>query len=234
MSTKHGKSAALWLGDADVSTHFRSMEFGADIDTAETSTFGSSWKTHVPGMAGATVETEGLYDPAFDDITSIITAPSGAVLTTGPAGLAEGDNARLTKVLTTAYAESSPVGDVVAFTWGVLADGQVGLGKVIHAFEQETASGSGNAIDLGTAAAGAIAHLHVAAVSSTDTLNVLIEDSADGSTDWQTVFDFTDATGPTAERLSITGTVRRYVRATWTITGSGSTDATFAVAIARA
>ena len=112
MAFSHGKLAAILLGSADISAYFTDMGFSADCDTADTSTFGSSWKTAIVGMTGSKVDCKGLYDPAFVTLPTLL-ADAGDVLTIGPAGLVTiGNRARLASVESTAYAESSPVGGV--------------------------------------------------------------------------------------------------------------------------
>lgn len=61
------------------------------------------------------------------------------------------------------------------------------------------------------------------------TVDVKIEDSANDST-WADLVSFTSASGSTSERVTISGTIRRYVR----VTTSGTfTDAKIACAIVR-
>lgn len=234
MSFKHGSTAELWLGGADVSEFFNSMDFSVDVDTAESTTFKKTWKTHIPGAAASTLDTGGLYDPTMSDVRDTLGVSAGTVLTAGPAGLeAVGDLARLVKVLTTTYAESAPIGGIVAFTWGVVADGDSGLGVTLHPLASRTATGNGTTHTgpVGGSSNGAVAHLHVTSASASDTLDVSIEHSTNG-TDWTELDAFTQVTAAGAERIEIAGTVNRYTRAVWTIAGT-SPDFTFGVALAR-
>ena len=236
MAFVHGRNTEIWLGGFDLSVYCNDLAFSADVDTAETSTFGSSWKTHLPGMAGAKVDVKGYFDPAgVPLLTDVIQAE--AILTAGPAGMAAiGDLARLINVDEAAYAESSPVGGVVAFSTSFLADGEVGFGKVAHELKEEAIDGSSAYIDLGTAADGAVAHLHVTAVSAGESIVVSLSDATTSGGAYTTVTGGTFASKAAAgsERLAIPGTLRRYVKANWDITDNGGTVAiTFAVAVAR-
>jgi hypothetical protein len=213
------------------------MDLSADVDTADTTTFKANWKTHVVGQAGTVVDTEGLYDPTVNDVRDLLDVDlAGSVMTGGPAGLETvGDMARLVLVSTTSYAESASVGDAVVFSWAVLADGTVGFGHCLHPITQEDGDDDGTTFDgIAETTDGAIAHLHVSAVSSGDEIDVLIEDSADGDT-WAPVTGgaFATADGIGAERLLIPGTIRRYLRASWDISGPGDQEITFGVALAR-
>ncbi len=95
-----------------------------------------------------------------------------------------------------------------------------------------SADGNGTTVDDAAATIdGAVAHLHVTAVSASDTILVTIEDSANSST-WATIGTFTLALAATSQRITIAGTIRRYVRCVWDVTGTGI-SIPFAVALAR-
>lgn len=229
MSFRHGIDAELWLDGADVSEWFNSLDLNATTDTAETPRFKRRWKTHLVGMTTATVEGAGLYDPNLDNVYDTLAVESGAILTTAPAGMESvGDLCRLSKVKATAYAETAPIGDVVGFSWSVLADGPVGFGRAIKPLAEVSTNASGSTLTgpVGGTSNGAIAHLHVTAV--TDDVDVKVEHSTNQS-DWDDLLTFTNADAVGAERVEVSGTVNRYLRAAWEVSGS----ATIGVAIAR-
>jgi hypothetical protein len=75
------------------------------------------------------------------------------------------------------------------------------------------------------------AQLNVTAASgTTPNLAVVIEDSADGGVNWNTVGTFTAKTAAGRETISVSGFTGRRLRATWTITGT-TPSFTFSVAI---
>ena len=229
MSFVHGKNTEVWLDAVDLSAYLNSADLGVDVDSGDTSTFTSDWKSAIAGQAGATVELGGLYDPTLATIKDLLPA-SASLLTIGPGGLqAVGDAARLVQVENTAYKESAPVGGVVAISWAVLATDPVGFGVLLHPLAEETATGneSSHAGPVGGTTTGAICHLHV--VDTDDDLDVLVEHSTNDS-DWSTLATFTTAAGATSERITVTGTVNRYLRASWTMAGVSST---FGVSVAR-
>jgi len=100
--------------------------------------------------------------------------------------------------------------DLPILEWGVLlADTSI------------TADGSSTSVD-GAAAttAGGSAYLHITGLSAGDTIVVTIEDSANDST-WATIGTFTiDGSAINGQRIAIAGTIRRYVRATYDVTGA--------------
>ncbi len=236
MAFKHGKGSTVLFGIVDLTAYLNALDFGVDIDSAETSTFGDTWKTHIAGQMGATVGFGGFYDPTDTTIVAAIGAEDG-ILTWGPGGGgAEGDAVRLALIAATSYSEGSPVGDAVSIAWDVLTDGVVGFGQVLHPLGAETSTDTGGAVDGGAqSATGAIAHLHCTAATAGDTLDVTIEDSPNGSTGWAVIGTFTQIASatPAAERITISGTIERYTRAVGTIAGDGGESFTYACAIAR-
>ena len=237
MSFKHGSDAELWLGSADLSAFFNDMGFAADVDTAETTTFKKTWKTHIPGAAGAKLDTKGLYDPDQMALPALLQAAGGAVLTAGPAGLvAIGDLARLLQVDVVTYAEASPVGGVVGFTCAFSADGTVGFGYALHPLAEDTNTTTGaDQDDAAATTTGWTAHLHVTAVDGGSWV-VKLQDAA--TTDWTDVTGeaFTAATAGSSQRLvgASGATLRRHVRYVATRTGgSAGNGITFGLAVAR-
>lgn len=228
MSFVHGRKTAVLLDGLDLSSYFNSADLSADADVAETSVFRQDWKQNLVGQTSVKVDLAGLYDPLFVTLPSILGAEPGALL---DIEMADGTTSRLVRLVSTAYAESSPVGGVVGFKWSVLSDGVVGFARVLHALGVEASGGTATEVDFGagSAAAGAVAHLQATAASS---LHVTIEDASvpsGGGANWAAVTGgvFTSRSTAGAERLLIPGTVRRYVRVTWT--GSG----TFSASLAR-
>ncbi len=97
---------------------------------------------------------------------------------------------------------------------------------------QQTSAGSeASRDDAASSSAGAGAVLHMKDITGTS-VTVVIEDSPDDSV-WSTLISFTtvsDGSEPTVERLTVSGTVNRYLRITTTGT---FTVGNFAVAIRR-
>jgi hypothetical protein len=239
MTLKHGKNAAVLLGSVDLSPYLNSADLSVDVDVADTTTFSATWKTAIPGTIGAKVDLAGLYDPAEATLPTLLLSMVPGVLTVAPAGgAAIGDLARLLSVHDASYAESSPVGGVVAVKASLAATGTVGIGYVLHPLAEDTNTTTGADRDDGAeTSTGWTAHLHVTAVDGGSWV-VKLQDAA--TNDWADVspaIAFTAATGATSQRLvsaTATATLRQHVRYIATRTGGTAGDGiTFALALAR-
>jgi len=241
MAFKHGKSTSVFLGAKDLSPFLNAADFSVDVDTADQTTFGSTWKTAGVGMAGSKSDFAGLYDPTLTDLISLLAidpGPAGTVLTYAPAGaLAIGDRARLVSVVETAYAESSPIGGMIACKYGVLGSDDVGDGQILHLLSLDTGTTTGaEKDDLAATATGWQAHLHVIAQTGGGSWVVKLQDAAVSNTYTDLAGGaFTAAVGTTAQRLTGApgSTLRRYVRYVATVTGGVAPTITFALAYSR-
>lgn len=235
MGFRHGKNAAVWYGGVDVSPYLFGADLSLEVETADTTTFGSDWRTYLPGLAGGGYEFEGLYDPAETDIQGALSTV--AVLTVCPGGRALGDLCRLVPAITSDYGQSSPIDGAVGFSWGVTAEDAIAAGTIIHALTEDTNTTTGTAIDQGAATStGWSAHLHVTLVDGGSWV-ITVEDSADGSTGWATIATFAAKTAAGAERLlsaADTTTVKRWIRVKATRTGGSSGQGiTYSLGFAR-
>lgn len=236
MAFKHGSKAAVWYGGIDMSPYLNSAALAIAVETGDTTTFGSTWRTAIPGLAGGTYDFEGFYDPAEVDIQADFAAQTETVLTVCPSGSAVGDKARLVPALTTAYGQSSATDDPVAISWGVTMAGAFARGTVIHNGE-DTNTTTGSSIDQSASTStGWTGHLHVTLVDGGSWV-ITIEDSSNGSSGWAAIATFAAKTAVGSERLrsaAATTTVKRYIRVVATRTGgSVGNGITYKLAFAR-
>lgn len=232
----HGREARVLVQQYDLSAYFRQASEAHQVDVHETTTFGKPAKSFLPGLAGGSLSLQGLFDGSPDAVDAVLGAALGApsrLLTYAPNGLVVGRRVGLLEADETSYSVTSPVADVVGVEAAFQATGGIDGGVSLHALAAESASGTGTAVDHGAAtASGGVAHLHVtAAAGTTPALAVKVQHSADNVT-FADLVTFTAQSGVAAERVAVAGTVNRYVRAVWTITGT-TPAFTFAVAFAR-
>jgi hypothetical protein len=234
----HGKSTKVWLGAIDLSGYLTSLELAADADNAETTTFGSTWKSGLIGTIGAKVDYEGLYDPGELQLDALLMAGTEIPLTYAPGGAtAIGDRARLAYVYEVSCNRSSPVGDIVAVKGSFFADGTVGFGDVLHPLAEDVNTTTGaEKDDAAATATGWTAQLHVTAVDAGSWV-IKLQDAAVSNTYTDlTGGAFTAATAATSQRLvgASGAALRRYVRYVATRTGGAGGDGiTFALAYSR-
>jgi len=119
MAFVHGKSAVFKLDNAsgslvDYSSYLEDISFPRSIETAETTTFGSSAKSYITGLTDATVSLSGKFDATADSTIAAVVGQS-ATLTFeyGPEGSASGKVKYTGECIITSYEVGATVGDAV-------------------------------------------------------------------------------------------------------------------------
>lgn len=217
-------------GDFSLSAKLADISVPLTIDMLDPTTFADDAKRALPGLETSTFACEGFID--IDTAADNAAWTAAQPLTYGHEGIALGSPVTMINALKSAYELGSPVAGISSFTLGGQTDGKTDLGYSLHDLTAETATADGTGYDqtVVSTTAGGVGHLHVTAFSGLTNIIVTIQDSANNSA-FATIGTFATATGVTSERLEISGTVRRYVRASWTVSGTGS--ATFSAAFAR-
>lgn len=227
-----GPTSKVLHGAVDLSTYFREASVPMEVDVEEATTCGKTAKVYIPTLTDGTASLAGLWEgsvAAVDErLAAVLGAASPSPLTVGWEGLALGKRVAMLDTIESSYEVSGAVGGLVEASAEFQASGGARSGVSLHALASEAATANGASVDNAAATTGGgFAHLHATAVTGTCTVKV--QHSVDNSV-WVDLITFTAATGPTSQRVAVTGTVNRYVRATWTIVTG---PATFAVAFAR-
>jgi hypothetical protein len=234
----HGRNAAVLHGAYNLSSFLNDGSVATDSETAETTAFGNSAKTYISGLKDGTVSASGMFDGSASAIDEVLQASLGSD-TLSPvlfamAGLTAGNRCRLLQAKTTSYEVSSPVGDVVSVSYDAQSDGGIDAGVILANGAQTTSTNSASIDNAASSTNGGLAQLHVTANSMNNNTVLKVQHSADNST-WVDLVTFTTVatTVTTSERsvVSSATTVNRYLRATSTMSGTGSI--TFTVAFAR-
>jgi hypothetical protein len=235
---KHGKDTTVLMNQYDISSFLDNSETEHTIEVLEATTYGNDSKVYALGKEDGIATLEGLGDGGAAELDQILSGikRSTGVKATIVRGVANEDMADLLSVIESQFDTQASITGLIRLTAALQADSDgVDHGHILRVPSATGASSNSSALD-GAAATtnGGVGHLHVSANSgTTPTLDVIIEDSADGSTGWATIATFTQVTTTNqAVRVEITGTVKRYIRAAWTIGGS-TPSYTFAVAFAR-
>lgn len=231
----HGKDAKFLANGVDLSNYFSSVSHSGSAETAEVTTLGAASKSYIAGLKDSTFSVEGYFDGttgASDDALATIlgTETVWTIIVGGDTLGARGYGA---KTIGTSVETGAEIGGAVS----VSAEAQSTTGPdavvVLHPLAARTGNGNGTQVDNGAASSnGAAGFLHVTAKSGTISLVVKVQHSSDGST-WADLITFSTVTAANAsERVAVTGTVNRYIRALWTLSGS-SPNATFHLSAAR-
>lgn len=116
----HGKSTHFEVDDTggtsrDISDTLTSVDFPETIETAETTAFGSTYKSYIVGLRDATISVSGIWDATVDGYF-IGTEPATRSFIYGPAGDTAGNVKYTGEAILTSFSVSNPVGDVVTYS----------------------------------------------------------------------------------------------------------------------
>jgi len=234
---RHGKQTVVFINGTNMSAFLNSASSTMAIETAETTTFGDQDKTYITGLSDGTVSMSGFFDStagASDAVLSGMIATADNAVSIFPQGNVITRPATVVNGQMTAYDISSPVGDVVALSAEVQADGGLFYGFDLVGADVRTSTGTTAAQDNAAPTTGGVSvNLHVHANNRNGTTIVKVQHSADNSTYADLVtFTTISAAATAGENIAISGTVNRYLRASYTLAGStGSLSS--AISLAR-
>lgn len=122
MAFVHGSKSKVSIDNSggtlvDLSPYVMSVGFPQSIDTAESSTMGTTAKTYVVGMSDATVSVEGRYDPIPDaQFHSLRGLATTTTVQWDPQGTSTGLPRYTAEGILTSYEASADIGDVGSFS----------------------------------------------------------------------------------------------------------------------
>lgn len=220
-------NAAIIIGAHNLSGDANALALNFEAEILDITKFGDDARRKIAGLRSNTFSLAGHWnggDEALDDALFSKIALAGQPISFGGAGLADGARCFTAKALLGSYAPGAQVGEVFAFDAAGEADDDLGRGLVVaNATAGSSSSSTGQQVGAIASGASLIANLHVTAASgSSPTLDVVLEsDDNSGFTSATTRGTFSQATGLTAEQLTVAGPVTDdYWRVTYTIGGS--------------
>lgn len=217
----HGKGTSVYANGYNMSQYLSSIEAPSTVDTAETTTLDKESKTYIAGKQDATLTAEGLYDGDIGAVDEALNDAIGVDYSEWSyyfGGDTAGNRGYGLAVSQTEYNVNSTIDDAVRITVSgqssVIKESLISITPLVTV----SASGSTASVDNGASSAnGGSAYLH--AIDVTGTVSIKLEQSANDST-WSDLVTFTDVSADhVSERVEFTGTVERYVRATYTLDG---------------
>ena len=216
----------LFVGPLAWSVFTRGKTLSLDTQMLPVTTINDQDDTFIPGPNSGTVSLDMLLDASsaaggqFATLNTWKSTPQ--VVTLCFEGADRGNPTWNIYADQSNFTQSSAVADVVTASGSYMTDGNVGYGVVIDPLTAITVDTNGTSVDNGAATSGGgIAHLHVTAFSGLTSDSVIVEHSTDNIA-WSTLGTFASVTGTTSERLTVAGTVNRYLRVRDDVTGTGS------------
>lgn len=219
MPFRHGKTTGVFYNGSDLSPYFNEASVSEDVETAEVTTFGSSAKSYIVGLADGTISAAGMFDGDAGAIDQILTSTLGSdtldMVTVTPDGVSFGRRSYSANSIETSYEISSPVSDVVSANLEIQATQGIDSGFLLGGRVVVSASGNSATLDqTASSTNGGIGYLHVTSNNRSGASTFKVQDSSDGVTFVDRItFASVSASATGGERVAVTGSVGRYVRA---------------------
>ena len=238
---RHGKNVNIFIDEYDFSTYFNNVSASTNIDTAETSAFGTTAKSYVVGHRDGTVSLSGMFESTTSTGTdqffaSALGSATKIKLIVAPEGHSNGAGAIMLQADDTSYEVSSAIADIVQASAEFQSTDAVEHGKILSSGATVSATGNGTGVDNGASTAnGGAGFLSVPVNTRNGTIAGKIQHSADNSTFADLVtFTTVTSTQKTSQRVEVASgtTVNRYLRVNYTVAGSTG-SATPVVAFTR-
>lgn len=254
---RHGKSAVILFNNANMGQILNEVTWSASNKPATVTTFGNSDEAYIPGLRDTKATLKGFWDASATTMSTAgaasstkaldhkfanaLAATTNPLLTVGVHGSSISYRALMGRVVATDYVATVPAHDVVSVSASMQCSGRQDYGQWLHSTLSSTASTAAfTSVDSGIAAGttlGGVGHFHMVQDSTLTSLTVKIQHSSAASV-WADLITFTatTATGSanSVQRSTVSGTVKRYVRANCTqLTGGAGKSVTYGVAFAR-
>jgi predicted secreted protein len=131
---RHGKSTVFKVDNSggtltDISNTLTDVSFPQTVETAETTSFGSSAKTYIVGLSDSTVSVSGNFDATVDaHLAGILGQAATVSFEYGPEGSTAGQVKYTGEAILTSYEKSGAVGDVVTYSAELQVTGAITRG----------------------------------------------------------------------------------------------------------
>lgn len=123
MAFIHGSKAKFSLGTVgtpatlvDISAYLNSVGLPRQVDSAESSTLGNTFKTYVPGLSDSTLSLDGRYDPTIDAQLAGLIGAATVNWQFDPQGTSTGLPRFTGSAFLVSYQVSAEIGNISAFT----------------------------------------------------------------------------------------------------------------------
>lgn len=119
---RHGKSTVFKVDNSggtltDISNTLTDVGFPQTVETAETTSFGSSAKTYIVGLTDSTISVSGNWDATVDaHLAGILGQAATVSFEYGPEGSTSTYIKYSGEAILTSYEKSGAIGDVVSYS----------------------------------------------------------------------------------------------------------------------
>jgi len=215
MAKKAGLAQKLFQGIYDISGDVGSIgTWSTPVNTYEVTGIDKSATERIQGLVTGNVTYNSFFNDATGAIFDASKVPDTDTLLTWAIGQTVGDAAGMLHGMHTNYDPSRGADGLITFEINTLASaGNIPVWGVMltPGLKTDSSAANGATLDQGAqTSAGAEGFLHVTSFTGSN-FTATIQDSANGS-DWGTLKAFTQVTGTGSERVTVSGTVERYVR----------------------
>jgi hypothetical protein len=242
MAKVNGLNVRLYVEGYDLSGDANALNgLGYTNELLDVTTLDVSAKKRIVGMVDGEISVDAFFDPATSRQHAVWSSNSGKLPTADqevlvPMGSAVGDPCvGLVSKQGTYSTTRSPGSAISASARYTTSDGSgLDFGEMLTAHDDtHSSAGSGTVVDSGASSSnGGAGYLQILSLASGSvTVNLQESTSSSGSySNFMTFSTVAAAAAPSAERLTMEGTVQRYIKVTTTGTFS---DAVIAVGFAR-
>ena len=214
MAKSTGLAEQFFQGVYDVSGDVSSIgSWSTPVAVLDVTGINSSAVERVQGLVGGNVSYNVWFNDAAGAAHLASRVPTTASVFTWALGATVGDKAGMMSGLSTSYDPSRSADGALSFDIESLNDGVAPAWGVMLTPGSKTDTGAANGATLDQSAqttAGAEAILHVTSFTGSN-FTATVQDSSNGSS-WGTLVAFTQVTAVGSERVTVSGTVERYVR----------------------
>jgi hypothetical protein len=240
MAFSAGTDAEVYINGYQITAYLRNAGVEVSRDMYDSTTLSHTDRTFVGGLRNGTFNGEGLFDGTPDAVDEALAAAmehgAECILTYLPAGDGLGNRGKGMDGDESTYSLTSPVDGLTTVTMAIQSSVGSEALQVLHPLGTITATANGTGVDqTAQSLDGGVGYLQVTNVDRTDgdeTLTVKVQDSTDNVV-FVDLITFAAATGRGAQRVAVTGTVERYVRAQHTLAGASPAGATYSLAFHR-
>jgi hypothetical protein len=235
MAYNHGLAARFYWHTRDMSPYVEGVDLGLTRGLAEHRPLSGTAVTRLAGFEDGSITLTGAaWEAATSDAHAYnrFHESSSRPFAFLPAGDAVGS------VAYCGVSNENSMGvvagdDIVRLPVGLVTSDVIERGAVLHALGS-AASSPGSSVNNGGPTTGALAaYMICTAITGGQTLNIVVENSADNSS-WAEVGggELTQAVTAASSTFTVTGsgTISQYLRVTWSLTGG---SATWFIAVAR-